>query len=64
MMIAFSKNICNRPTFKCDDEVMKGWNLNSLLDDVKGEMARISTFPEDAEEPVVRQVTRFNNEFP
>ena len=39
-------------------EVMKGWDLNSLLDDVKAEVTRINTFPEDAEEPVVREVIR------
>ena len=39
-------------------EVMKGWELDSLLDDVKAEIARINTFPEDAEEPVVREVVR------
>ena len=37
-------------------EVMKGWDLDSLLDDVKAEVARINTCPEDAEEPVVREV--------
>jgi multidrug efflux pump subunit AcrB len=39
-------------------EVMKGWDLNSLLDDIKAEVARINTFPDDAEEPVVREVVR------
>lgn len=39
-------------------EVMKGWDLDSLLDDVKAEAARINTFPENAEEPVVREVIR------
>jgi multidrug efflux pump subunit AcrB len=42
-------------------EVMKGWDLNSLLDDIKAEVDRISTFPEDAEEPVVREIIRRNN---
>ncbi len=39
-------------------EVMKGWDLSSLLDEVKAEVARINTFPEDAEEPVVRELIR------
>ena len=42
-------------------EVMKGWDLNTLLDDVKAEVDRIGTFPEDAEEPVIREVIRRNN---
>lgn len=42
-------------------EVMKGWDLNTLLDDIKAEVDRISTFPENAEEPVVREVIRRNN---
>ncbi len=39
-------------------EVMKGWDLQKLLDEVKAEVDRISTFPEDVEKPVVREVTR------
>jgi multidrug efflux pump subunit AcrB len=39
-------------------EVVKGWNLKELLDEVKAEVDRITTFPEEAEEPVVREVTR------
>ena len=39
-------------------EVMKGWDLKELLDEVKAEVDRITTFPEEAEEPVVREVTR------
>lgn len=39
-------------------EVMQGWNLKQLLDDVKGEVDRITTFPEEAEQPVIREVTR------
>jgi len=42
-------------------EVMKGWDLNTLLDDIKAEVDRIGTFPEDAEEPVVQEVIRRNN---
>lgn len=39
-------------------EVMRDWNLQKLLDEVKAEVDRISTLPEDAEEPVVREITR------
>jgi len=39
-------------------EVIKGWDLKSLLDEVKAEVDRITTFPEEAEKPVVREVTR------
>ena len=39
-------------------EVMKGWNLQTLLDEVKAEVDRIRTFPEEAEKPVIREVTR------
>jgi len=39
-------------------EVMKGWDLKELLDEVKAEVDRITTFPEESEEPVVREVTR------
>ncbi|MFP4040017.1 MAG: efflux RND transporter permease subunit [Desulfosudaceae bacterium] len=39
-------------------EVMKGWDIKKLLDEVKSEVDRITTMPEEAEEPVVREVTR------
>ena len=39
-------------------EVMKGWDLKTLLDEVKAEVDRITTFPKEAERPVVREVTR------
>ena len=39
-------------------EVMKNWDLKKLLDEVKAEVDRITTFPEEAEKPVVREVTR------
>ncbi|MBN1840924.1 MAG: efflux RND transporter permease subunit [Deltaproteobacteria bacterium] len=39
-------------------EVMKDWDLKALLDEVKAEVDRINTFPEEAEEPVVSEVTR------
>ena len=39
-------------------EVMKHWDLKELLDEVKAEVDRITTFPEEAEEPVVQEMTR------
>ena len=39
-------------------EVMTDWDLEGLLDEVKAEVDRITTFPNEAEEPVIREVTR------
>lgn len=39
-------------------EVMSGWDIKKLLDDVKSEVDRITTLPVEAEEPEVREVTR------
>lgn len=39
-------------------EVIKDWDLQKLLDEVKAEVDRITTFPEEAEKPVIREVTR------
>ncbi len=39
-------------------EVMKDWDLKKLLDEVKAEVDRITTFPDEAEEPTIREVTR------
>ena len=39
-------------------EVVKGWDIKKLLDEVKAEVDRINTFPEEAEDPVVREITR------
>jgi multidrug efflux pump subunit AcrB len=39
-------------------EVMKDWDLNQLLDEVKAEVDRITTFPNEAEKPIVREITR------
>ncbi|MCD4811963.1 efflux RND transporter permease subunit [bacterium] len=39
-------------------EVMKDWDLKELLDEVKAEVYRITAFPDEAEKPVVREVTR------
>ncbi|MBW1720079.1 MAG: efflux RND transporter permease subunit, partial [Deltaproteobacteria bacterium] len=39
-------------------EVMKNWDLKTLLDEVKAEVDRITTFPDEAEEPVIREMTR------
>ena len=38
-------------------EVIKGWDVKSLLDEVKAEVDRITTLPDEAEKPVVREVT-------
>jgi multidrug efflux pump subunit AcrB len=38
-------------------EVMKDWDLKELLDEVKAEVDRIIIFPEEAEEPEVRELT-------
>jgi multidrug efflux pump subunit AcrB len=37
-------------------EAVKGWNIQELLDEVKAEVDRITTFPEEAEKPVIREV--------
>ena len=42
-------------------EVMKDWSLKKLLDEVKSEVDSITTFPNEAERPVVREVTRRNH---
>lgn len=39
-------------------EVIKDWDINELLDEVKAEVDRITTFPEEAEEAIVEKVTR------
>ncbi len=39
-------------------EVVKGWDLQNLLDDIKSEVDRITTLPEEAEKPVIRETTR------
>ncbi|MBS0013876.1 MAG: efflux RND transporter permease subunit [Desulfobacterales bacterium] len=39
-------------------EVMTGWDIKKLLDDVKSEVDRITTLPDEAEEPEVRELTR------
>jgi multidrug efflux pump subunit AcrB len=39
-------------------EVVNGWDLKKLLDEVKAEVDRITTLPDEAEKPVVREVTR------
>jgi multidrug efflux pump subunit AcrB len=39
-------------------EVMKGWDVKNLLDDVKSEVDRITTLPDEAEQPEVQVVTR------
>ena len=39
-------------------EAEKGWDVKKLLDEVKASVDRITTFPEEAEQPVVQQLTR------
>ena len=39
-------------------EVIKGWDLQKLLDEVKSEVDRITTLPDEAEKPVIRETTR------
>ncbi|MBW1776116.1 MAG: efflux RND transporter permease subunit [Deltaproteobacteria bacterium] len=39
-------------------EVMNDWDIKQLLDDVKAEVDRITTFPQEAEKPVIREVIR------
>ncbi len=39
-------------------EVIKNWDLKKLLEEVKAEVDRITTLPDEAEKPVVRELTR------
>ena len=39
-------------------EMLPGWDLQKALDDIKAEVDRIRTFPEEAEKPIVRELTR------
>ena len=39
-------------------EVMKDWDIKKLLDDVKSEVDRITTLPDEAEKPEVQALTR------
>jgi multidrug efflux pump subunit AcrB len=39
-------------------EVVKDWDLKKLLEEVKAEVDRITTLPEEAEKPVINEVTR------
>ncbi len=36
-------------------EAVQGWDLDKLLDDIKSEVNRITTLPEDAERPVIKK---------
>ena len=42
-------------------EVMKDWDVKRLLDEVKSEVDRITTLPDEAEKPEVRALTRRSN---
>ncbi|MBL0716097.1 MAG: efflux RND transporter permease subunit [Desulfosarcina sp.] len=39
-------------------EVMKDWDLKQLLDEVKSEVDQLTTLPDEAEKPVIREITR------
>jgi len=39
-------------------ELLSGWSLDDLTNDVKSEVDRIRTFPNEAENPIVRQIVR------
>ena len=39
-------------------EVTKGWDQKTLLEDIKSEVDRITTLPDEAEKPEVRELTR------
>lgn len=39
-------------------EVMKGWNIKKLLDEIKSEVDRLTTLPDEAERPIVKEDTR------
>ncbi len=41
-------------------DVVKDWNVSKLLDDIKSRVDAITTFPEDADRPIVRQLTSKN----
>ncbi len=38
-------------------EAIKGWDVDKLVDDIKAEVGRITTFPEEAEKPIIRRIT-------
>jgi len=42
-------------------EVMKDWDVKKLLDEVKSEVDRITTLPDESEKPEVRALTRRSN---
>lgn len=39
-------------------EVMRNWDIKKLLEEVKAEVDRINTYPEEAEKPITRELTR------
>ncbi|ADK85547.1 acriflavin resistance protein [Desulfarculus baarsii DSM 2075] len=39
-------------------EVMQGWEVQKLLDDIKSEVDRITTLPNEAEKPTISEVTQ------
>lgn len=41
-------------------EALKGYDVNTLYDDIKAEVDRLDTLPEEAEDPVVEKITKKN----
>ncbi|MCF8067465.1 MAG: efflux RND transporter permease subunit [Desulfobacterales bacterium] len=39
-------------------EAIKDWDIQKLVDDIKAEVDRITTFPEEMEQPVVSEISR------
>jgi len=39
-------------------EIIKGWNIKTLLDEVKSEIDRITAFPDEAEKPIIQEMTQ------
>ena len=39
-------------------EVIKGWDMQTLLDEVKAQVDRLTTLPKESEKPIVREITR------
>ena len=39
-------------------EVMKGWDVGKLTDEIKSAVDRITTLPDEAEQPIVAEMTR------
>jgi multidrug efflux pump subunit AcrB len=42
-------------------EVMRDWDIKKLLEEIKAEVDRITTLPDEAEKPEIREITRRSN---